>query len=365
MLCRSLHRGHPNIIALQHQVGSPAGRAAWLLLLQVRQGRPLTEVIAAANAALEGRYEARQAAGLRELCLRLRQAETAASTAATASADLTAAAAARMLAANALGSVSKNALPGSGPAGTATADGKDGLPKHISSNVVDGQAGNGPAVNGTGSNVSSGDVYALLSLLRRLSLWPVTAALLKDTGAGRILAGLKKHTSPQVAYAACVVVKRWKAEVAAQAAEAAAAAARKQAKAARQANRHSVAAGAEGGSGATPPGRLGMQRNGSGGHEGVPFLKTPSGGAGVSAVVASVVGKGTRDRAQQRLADALSAQAKAAARSGAAAKDSVTALYNKDPARLQLLASELEQAVFAAHPGGPGGATERNANTHE
>jgi hypothetical protein len=71
-------------------------------------------------------------------------------------------------------------------------------------------------------------VFSLLSLLRRCQLWPVTAALLKATSAGKQVAVLRRHPHPQVSSLADEVVATWKASLARQAAAAAAAAVRKQ-----------------------------------------------------------------------------------------------------------------------------------------
>jgi hypothetical protein len=42
------------------------------------------------------------------------------------------------------------------------------------------------------------DGHAAASLLRRLLLWPVTPELLKHTGAGKLVARLKKHPNTVV-----------------------------------------------------------------------------------------------------------------------------------------------------------------------
>jgi hypothetical protein len=169
----------------------------------VRLQRPLSEVIAAANAQLAGRYRKQVAAGLWELCERLKGA--------------TAPAAAPASAVGA-GSIpqppqDQSAQPAAaGAAAAAATKGKE-----------EGVVGTGR----TGGAASGGDVFALLALLRRMMLWPVTAELLRTTAAGKQVAALKQHPDPQVSTLAEQVVQQWRASLARQAMAAAAAKARK------------------------------------------------------------------------------------------------------------------------------------------
>lgn len=124
----------------------------------MREGRPLTEVIAAANAELSSRYERHAQAGLREICVRLREAASA-------------------------------ALAGS--------DGGAGA-----GGAVDGSGGAGGGVGGEVQEQRD-DLYLLVSLLRRLLLWPVTGELLQATQAGRVVGQLRKHPNEQVRAPSC------------------------------------------------------------------------------------------------------------------------------------------------------------------
>jgi hypothetical protein len=170
---------------------------------QVKSGRPLHEVIAAANAQLAVRYRRQVASGLRELCEKLqagagggnRGSSAAAAAGGTARADVT--------------SVTAAAADVQGSGDDASRD----------------QA----AAAAEGEN-EDGDEYATLSLLRRLQLWPVTAELLRSTAAGKQVSSLaKNHPSQMVRSLASQVVAQWKALLAMQAAAAAKAAAQKQA----------------------------------------------------------------------------------------------------------------------------------------
>lgn len=124
----------------------------------VQAGRSLHEVITAANALLERKYDTKVAVGLSRLCWQLQQA---------AAGDLKG--------------------PGGAPASAGAATTSEGK-----SALQDGGS------IGNGSNADQGDVYAVMSLLRRLLLWPVTADLLRETQAGKAVGKLKKHPNPQV-----------------------------------------------------------------------------------------------------------------------------------------------------------------------
>jgi hypothetical protein len=188
--------------------GGGVGNAA----AHVKSGRPLHEVIAAANAQLASRYRRQVASGLRELCEKL-QAGAAGNRPAAAPAAAAAGAGA--------------AAAGAGAA--AAAVGRQGSRIGASKE----QAGlDRPGVNSDGEEKeeqddggdNEGDVYATLSLLRRLQLWPVTAELLKSTAAGKQVSSLaKNHPSLMVRDLARQVVAQWKAILAMQAAAAAAA----------------------------------------------------------------------------------------------------------------------------------------------
>lgn len=163
--------------------GSKAAEAA------VRAGRTLLEVIAAANAQLESRYERSLAAGLQELCSRLAPV-------------------------GALGQPphSSNAISATAAAGGGGGESaQDPSAPSRQPTTAAAAAGGGP-----GGRVGDADVYTLLSLLRRLQLWPVSVALLKKTGAGKLVGVLQSHPNPQVAQLAKQVVAQWKAAVQAQ-----------------------------------------------------------------------------------------------------------------------------------------------------
>jgi hypothetical protein len=128
-----------------------------------------------ARAALEGRYEKQLAEGLLDICSRLRAAEDPG--ASTARAD----SAARPV----LGPGTHNRPPG--PAGTAG-------PRGTAAAAAVGPGGLAAAGGGGGG---AGDELALLSLLRRLQLWPVSVQLLRDTAAGRLVNRLRRHSNPQ------------------------------------------------------------------------------------------------------------------------------------------------------------------------
>jgi hypothetical protein len=102
---------------------------------------PCGQVIAAANAALEGRYERQMAAGFREMAARLAAANAAIAAAA---------------------------------------------------------AGGAPAARAGGAPSEVEDAYSLLSLLRRLALWPVSVQLLRSTAVGKEVAALRRHSCLQV-----------------------------------------------------------------------------------------------------------------------------------------------------------------------
>lgn len=59
----------------------------------------------------------------------------------------------------------------------------------------------------------SDDAWLAISVLRRLLLWPVTSSLLRDTGAGKVVSRLRKHTNTQVAELAEQVTAHWKSMV--------------------------------------------------------------------------------------------------------------------------------------------------------
>jgi len=120
---------------------------------RVRAGRPLSEVIAAANAQLAGRYQKQVAAGLKELSERLSKG-----------------------AANSNGST--RPTPPAPPVSTGPED--DGLqaaqqaPVRTGSGIGDvEQAGGDAEQDDESEEEDEEDVYATLSLLRRLLLWPV------------------------------------------------------------------------------------------------------------------------------------------------------------------------------------------------
>ncbi len=140
----------------------------------VAEGRPLSAVIAAANAELRGWVEKRAAAGLSQLCARMERAA------------------------------------GSSSAAAAAAAGSSGAPRALAGS-------------------SGGDVCTVLALLRRLQLWPADVETLKATGAGKRVGQLRRHANPVVAALASSVVNAWRAqlEVASAAAAAASAAAAK------------------------------------------------------------------------------------------------------------------------------------------
>jgi hypothetical protein len=158
----------------------------------VRLGRPLSEVIAAANAQLAGRYRKQVASGLWELCERLKGAAAA-------------------------------------PPAAAAAGGSNAQQEQQQQEVPQPTARPSSAGAGNNSSSSSGgsDVFGLLSLLRRMMLWPVTADLLRTTAAGKQVAALKQHPDPHVSALADQVVQQWRASLARQAVAAAAAKARK------------------------------------------------------------------------------------------------------------------------------------------
>ena len=181
LLTMSISSGHVNNLA------------AVLLLLprlaQVREGRPLTEVIAAANAELSSRYERHAQAGLREICVRLREAASAALAGSDGGAS------------DAQQQQQRSACVPPGP----PASGGDG-------SGTSGSAGAGGAVDGSGAaggdaggevREQRDDLYLLVSLLRRLLLWPVTGELLQATQAGRVVGQLRKHPNEQVRAPSC------------------------------------------------------------------------------------------------------------------------------------------------------------------
>ncbi|GLC56404.1 hypothetical protein PLESTB_001101100 [Pleodorina starrii] len=249
---------------------------------KIRKNRPLSEVIAAANAALDGRYERKLAAGFKEICARL-AAATAAATAAAAAAAAAAPAA-----------------PEGGGAG----------------------GGGGSAA---GPEESYGeDLYELLSLLRRLSLWPISVDLLRVTSVGREVAQLRKHACPQVASLARTLVARWKTITAAAAAKSNAA------------TNAGPGAKAGGGSAAAKGGRS----------------ASPSGTAAAAAAAAAggtaagtAVDEQLRGKVRALLVGSLRTHVEAAARARKRNPDPT----DLDPERLALAARELEGAVFAAH----------------
>ncbi|KAG2423130.1 hypothetical protein HXX76_015515 [Chlamydomonas incerta] len=261
---------------------------------KVRKNRPISEVIAAANAALDGAYERRLAAGFRDMCARLAAANAAAAAAAAATAT------------------TKEAANGDADAAAAAA---------------------GAAAGATA------DSYELLSLLRRLSMWPVGVDQLRATAVGREVAALKKHECPQVASLARTLIARWKAVAASHAATTAAAAA-------------ATANGGAGQDGRKPAGGgATAQRAGS---------ATPSSTA-AAAAAAAAIDEGLRTRARAMLADALKTHAAAAA-AVAAAKAAKAARAAReggaappaapppaDPERLAEAARALEDAVFGVH----------------
>lgn len=162
---------------------APSGSALRRLDRTVRKNRPLAEVIAAANAALDTRYERSLAVGFRELCARLSTAAAAAAAASTAAAA----------------AASKNGNGSGG--GVVAAGGAEG----VGAGSREGQVAEaGPEAGGE-------DVYELLSVLRRLALWPVSVDLLRSTAVGRLAAQLKKHPNPQVGRAVgirrCVMIR--------------------------------------------------------------------------------------------------------------------------------------------------------------
>ncbi|KAG2435439.1 hypothetical protein HYH02_011939 [Chlamydomonas schloesseri] len=290
--------------------GSSSGAPHNALDRKVRKNRPISEVIAAANAALDGAYERRLAAGFRDICARL-----AAANAAAAAATAAAVAAAKAGAADAAAVAAAAATAAGGADGAA----------------------------------ATADSYELLSLLRRLSMWPVGVEQLRATAVGREVAALKKHECPQVANLARTLIARWKAVAASHAAATAAAAAA-------TANGGGAGAGSKPGGGAAAT----AQRAGS---------ATPSGGAAAAAAAAaaSAIDEGLRTRARSMLTDALKAHAtaaaaaaaakaaKARAREGgsgaatAAAAAAAAAAVPVEPARLAAAALALEDAVFGLH----------------
>jgi hypothetical protein len=180
----------------------------------VQSGRPLHEVIAAANAQLASRYRRQVASGLRELCEKL-QAGTAGSTPAAAAAA----------AAGGVGTArAAPSAAGGGGGAVANRRGSD-LDDSGGINRLWDETEAAAAADDDDAGDDEGDVYATLSLLRRLQLWPVTAALLKSTAAGKQVSSLaKSHPSEMVRSLAGQVVAQWKAILAMQAAAAKAAA---------------------------------------------------------------------------------------------------------------------------------------------
>jgi hypothetical protein len=69
-----------------------------------------------------------------------------------------------------------------------------------SSTVAGGMAAEACVASGAMSDTgeAEGDPVLAAQLLRRLLLWPVTAALLAATGAGRLAAALRRHPNEQV-----------------------------------------------------------------------------------------------------------------------------------------------------------------------
>ena len=286
--------------------GSSGKAAGALVEAAVRSGRPLFEVIAAANAALEDKYERSIAAGLRELCYRLRVRETNSPPppppppAAAAAAAGQGAAGKRV--AGSWDAAAAGVGRGSGGIDPRTAVESEQQaavaqklnPGHDLSSKLGAEASTQTAVTSGGGGASAGqqaqglvpegsDVYTLLSLLRRLQLWPVSVDLLRSTGAGKQVAALKLHPDAQISALATQVVNSWKQAVKAEQARKAAAAAAAAA----------ADAAASGG---------GERDRGSGGKQ--------QGGHGTNAAVAD---EGLRARVRVMLRDALVDHLKAVA----------------------------------------------------
>jgi hypothetical protein len=161
---------------------------------RVRSGRPLSEVIAAANAQLAGRYQQQVAAGLKELSERLSKsaAKSSSSTGPTPATPSVTTDAAKP------GDSSRwrpqQATTGTTGSGTSDAE----------------QAADDEAHDHETEEEDEEDVYATLSLLRRLLLWPVSANLLRATAAGKRVAALKLHPNPMVSTLAAQLVNHWR-----------------------------------------------------------------------------------------------------------------------------------------------------------
>ncbi|KAG2501461.1 hypothetical protein HYH03_001241 [Edaphochlamys debaryana] len=247
--------------------GAPSGgtrhsrqAAAAAMERQVRRNRPLAEVIAAANAALDAAAERRLAAGFREAAARLSAINAAAAVAAS-------------------------------PASAAAS----------------GAAGNDPAPP------PPQDVYEVLCLLRRLSLWPVSVEQLRATAVGREVAALRKHPCAQVAALARSLVAKWKVVASKAAAPPA----------------PSPAPGS--GASPAPPGSSGPS-------------SAPANGNNAASVSGSTsaVDEKLRSKARSMLADSLRAHVAAAAKDQGRQPTPSEA----DAARLELAARGVEEAVY-------------------
>lgn len=190
---------------------------------QVRSGRPLHEVIAAANAQLAGKFKKQVVEGLRELCEklkgaegrllameRLREAQRAAAAVPAATVEVLRAAQQQQLHGTSAADDVRGAAAAAAPAG-AEDDAAQQQQQQQEAAAAEGE-----------------DVYRILSLLRRLQLWPVTADLLKTTAAGKQVSALRNHPNPLVSNLATQIVQQWKTQLNAQQAAAAAKKAKEQ-----------------------------------------------------------------------------------------------------------------------------------------
>eukprot|EP00879_Flechtneria_rotunda_P005754 GHRR01006055.1.p1 GENE.GHRR01006055.1~~GHRR01006055.1.p1 ORF type:complete len:1758 (+),score=833.29 GHRR01006055.1:791-5275(+) len=167
----------------------------------VKAGRSLGEVIAAANARLSGKFKRQVTAGLQELCRRLDNVRGTASNASPLGRQTPYESS--RLRADTVAAVAGQQQQSQDTRQTGEALGEQQQQQH-------------------GTEVDNLDVYTVLSLLRRLQLWPITAQLLRATGAGKQVSALQNHPHPLVHNLAAEVVRHWKATVSQQTAAAAA-----------------------------------------------------------------------------------------------------------------------------------------------
>lgn len=202
-------------------------RKGWAAYQQARAGRPLAEVIAA-SIQLDDSNAAAQVPPGHKVSSRGSPGAPGVAHAATSASILVPSGAARQPLAACLSDLCARLREATGR-GTAAAVSERAAASSSSTDQDEGTAGSSSGISATGgmrcdssagrtpcTQVPQEDVHGVLSLLRRLLLWPVDAALLACTQAGREVGQLKKHPNPLVASLASQVVARWKAQVAAQ-----------------------------------------------------------------------------------------------------------------------------------------------------